>query len=223
MHESTNNLTAPSESEVRQRILKSAEDFFARKGFDATSIRDITSAAECNVAAVNYHFGSKEKLYQEVFRQHFDVLRDSRIASIRKVMSEAGENLTLETLLQAFAVAFLDPFLDRSTGKTLVHMFLRELSDPRLPANQFSDEVMIPVHTVLSESISRVCPELDARDSQKCIHSLIGQLVHFVQVHDYFSRIENLDGKPMIHLNEMIQHAVQFTAAGIRSYMENDR
>ena len=55
----------------KERLLDEAEALFARKGFHAVSIREITSAAGCNLVAVNYHFGTKENLYLEVFRSRW--------------------------------------------------------------------------------------------------------------------------------------------------------
>jgi hypothetical protein len=56
-------------SDTRERILDVAERLFMENGYEATSMRTITSAAEVNLAAVNYHFGSKEALLCEVFRR----------------------------------------------------------------------------------------------------------------------------------------------------------
>jgi AcrR family transcriptional regulator len=50
-------------AQTRQRLLDVAETLFAEHGFAATSVRDITSAAACNLAAVNYHFRDKQNLY----------------------------------------------------------------------------------------------------------------------------------------------------------------
>jgi len=50
--------------DTRERLLDAAEKLFCQKGFEGTSIRDITAEAGCNIAAVNYHFGGKEKLYE---------------------------------------------------------------------------------------------------------------------------------------------------------------
>ena len=56
---------------TRERILDTAEVLFAQKGFEAVSVREITAAASCNLAGVNYHFGNKENLYLEVFRSRW--------------------------------------------------------------------------------------------------------------------------------------------------------
>ena len=52
-----------------ERLLDAAEKLFCEKGYEGTSVRDITAEAGCNIAAVIYHFGGKERLYQEMFRR----------------------------------------------------------------------------------------------------------------------------------------------------------
>lgn len=55
--------------DARERLLDAAEKLFCQRGFEGTSVREITAEAGCNVAAVNYYFGSKEKLYEEMFHR----------------------------------------------------------------------------------------------------------------------------------------------------------
>ena len=57
---------------TKERILGAAEELFAQHGFAGTSLRQVTSRADVNIAAVNYHFGSKENLVNEVFRRRMD-------------------------------------------------------------------------------------------------------------------------------------------------------
>jgi AcrR family transcriptional regulator len=66
---STGNPRAAHGAHTREQLLDAAERLFARRGFDATSVREITGAAACNLAAVNYHFGGKRALYREAFRR----------------------------------------------------------------------------------------------------------------------------------------------------------
>lgn len=53
---------------VRQRLLTAARELFAQRGYEGTSVRDITARAKANLAAITYHFGSKEALFHEVLR-----------------------------------------------------------------------------------------------------------------------------------------------------------
>ncbi|MBZ0134661.1 MAG: TetR family transcriptional regulator, partial [Rhodanobacter sp.] len=88
-----------STSSTRDRILGTAEKMFAQRGFDGASLRQLTAAAGVNLAAVNYHFGSKEKLVEEVFRRRLDALNANRLADLHKL---AGCEATLEQVLAAY-------------------------------------------------------------------------------------------------------------------------
>ena len=83
---------------VRNRLLEAAAESFAEKGFDGTSVRDITAKASCNVAAVNYHFGGKENLYFAVFRRYMAEMRDIRIAAIESRTFPSHCRRVMETL-----------------------------------------------------------------------------------------------------------------------------
>ena len=71
--------------ETRGRILDAAEALFVDHGLEATSMRMITATAGVNLAAVNYHFGSKENLIQEVFRRRLGELNQRRLAALDRV------------------------------------------------------------------------------------------------------------------------------------------
>jgi len=66
--------------DTKRRILDAAEELFMEHGFEATSLRLITTAAGVNLAAANYHFGSKEELFQAVFTRRLDPMNNDRMA-----------------------------------------------------------------------------------------------------------------------------------------------
>src|SRR5687768_2052479 len=65
---------------TRERLLDAAERLLAAKGFEATSLRDVTSKAKANVASVNYHFGSKAELVRAVFERRLGEVNRRRVA-----------------------------------------------------------------------------------------------------------------------------------------------
>ena len=91
-------LPAKSPAGTKERILEATERLVAEHGFESVSLREITGAAEVNVAAVNYHFGSKEKLFEAIqcgyiapvneerLRMLSEVTRDGRVASVREIL-----------------------------------------------------------------------------------------------------------------------------------------
>src|SRR5579863_8623986 len=88
---------------TKDRILDSAERLFARDGFEATSLRAITAEANVNLAAVNYHFQSKEALVQAVIGRRMGPVNAQRVALLDAYEAAAGESpVPLERLLDAF-------------------------------------------------------------------------------------------------------------------------
>ena len=81
MKNKTENNNNNDSKAVRERLLDAAEGFFSEKGFDSTSVRDLTATADSNIAAVNYYFGGKEKLYIEVFHRRMGAIRNIRVNS----------------------------------------------------------------------------------------------------------------------------------------------
>ena len=70
--------------ETRTRILDAAEELFMQHGFEGTSMRLLTTKAGVNLAAVNYHFGSKDALIEAVFRRRLDPMNAARIAALER-------------------------------------------------------------------------------------------------------------------------------------------
>jgi len=205
---------------VKDRLLDAAEGLFCERGFKGTSIRDIASSAGCNIASVNYYFGSKEKLYEEVWRRHLIPMRDARIASINKVMSQAEAQPNLEDLLRSFADTFVGSMVDTSRVSRLSKLMAREYIDSHLPTDMFVNEVIRPTMTVMHKAIIKTCPDLDESKVLLVIFSVIGQLVHVVHVKTMFEHSRDDLSLPIFDSNEAIDHIVKFSAAGIRVYTD---
>jgi AcrR family transcriptional regulator len=210
--------TAASEGggPTRERLLDVAERLFAERGFGATSVRGITAEAGCNLAAVNYHFGGKDQLYEEVFRRRLGAMREHRLSSIRGTLAEAEGRISLEVLLRAFATAFLEPFMGADDGRLWRRLMSHEMSDAHLPPGMFLAEIISPVHEELAAALIPACPGLRADAARRCTFSLVGQMVHFMRVERYF------EGAPLppadrITMPELVDHVVRFSAAGIRA------
>lgn len=199
---------------TRERLLETAERLFAEKGFDGTSVRAITAEAGCNLAAVNYHFGGKDQLYEEIFRQRLAVLRSQRLASIRSVVEKRDGEISLETLLREFATTFLEPFMD--SGRIWQRLLWREMVEPHLRPGLFAEQIITPVHEELAAALVPACPGLDLETARRCTYSLVGQLVHFMRLERYFDdTAEEATGR--LPMPEVIDHVVRFSAAGIRA------
>jgi AcrR family transcriptional regulator len=207
--------------ETRERLLNAAEELFAEKGLDGTSIRELITMAGCNLSAVNYYFGDKQELYEELFRQRLYEMRDSRLKAIKAVMTGKTKP-TLEELLLAYSVDFLKPFSDPRRSQRFMQLLFREMAEQRLPRNMFLEEMAAPVTAAMEDALAVICPTLSKPDAMMSVLSLTGQLVHIMQVKVLF---EGAQGHSItsINIDESIDHIVKFSAAGIRAYAKGDK
>jgi TetR/AcrR family transcriptional regulator, regulator of cefoperazone and chloramphenicol sensitivity len=224
------NLTKEA-AETQKRLLDAAEELFAQKGLDGTTIRDITTKAGRNTASINYFFGNKQELYEELFRQRLREMCDSRLKAIKAVMAGKARP-TLEKLLHAYSVDFLKPFSDPQRSQRFMQLFFRELAEQRLPKNMFLDEMAAPTLTAMEEAIAAICPNINKHDALMCALSLTGQLVHIMQVKVLFEGAPGLasgesrggQGHSItsIDIDDAIGHIVKFSAAGVRYLAKGD-
>jgi AcrR family transcriptional regulator len=218
--------TAPAReggsADTRERLLDAAEDLFARKGYAAASVRDIVAAAGCNLAAVNYHFGSKRNLYQEVFRRRLGAMREQRLAAVKNETTDGDDERDLETTLHSFALAFLAPLQEDSRGRRPLRLMLREIADPLLPWGFLHGELIVPVNRALAAAVGRAAPELSDREVRLCVQSFLGQLLHSTHAQRFAGAGSEHDDDSS-SLAELVEHVVRFTVAGIDHLRRGNR
>lgn len=207
---------------VQDRLLDAAEQLFSDHGFEGAGVRDIASIAGCNIAAINYYFGGKDKLYTEVWRRQLVQMRDARLQAIEQVMAESAGKPVLEDLLRSFANAFVGPFRDESRSRRFMNLMAREMIDQRVPVNMFINEVVKPTMGAIREALLKACPGLEESRIPLLIIFLAGQLMHVVHVKAMFDHAETTEIPPF-DLNEVVDHIVKFSAAGIRAYSNGEK
>src|SRR5512147_619784 len=122
--------------ETRTRILDAAEELFMQHGFEGTSMRTLTGKASVNLAAVNYHFGSKDALIEAVFRRRLDPMNALRIAELDRLEKDAGGRpLAPPQIIGAFVGASLRMIEDAKTGgRNFIRLLGRTYTDPQKPS-----------------------------------------------------------------------------------------
>jgi AcrR family transcriptional regulator len=149
-------MTDPS---TKDRILDTAEALFAEHGFSGTSLRQLTQEAGVNLAAVHYHFGSKEELAHAVIRRRFDPINEERLALLDE-LEKRGEP-TLEEVLRAFAGPFLR-FRAREEGAlaNLMRLMLRLATAKEDFANEHR-KIFQRIAERFLPALAATLPELD--------------------------------------------------------------
>ena len=131
--------------ETARKILMCAERLFATKGYEAASIRDITTEAGVNLASINYHFGSKEKLLEELLKKKLDWLNQERLNALIKLEeSSKGAPLRPSVILEAFFGTLLKMIDDKENGG---EMFLKLLGRSSLEPSNLIWSVATNQHT----------------------------------------------------------------------------
>lgn len=205
---------------VQDRLIEAAEELFCQRGYNDTSVRDIAAAADCNVASVNYYFGGKDSLYLEIWRRRLAQMRESRLASIDRVMSSGGQP-QLEELLRSHAVSFFEPLIEGDRQCRFINLMAREMIDPHLPREMFVAEMVNPVVSAMSKALMEICPWLNETTSGVVILLMVGQLIHAVCARELFEQSGQSD-QFKLKLEDIVEHIVKFSAAGIRAYANDD-
>ncbi len=105
---------AETQNDTRDRILDAAESLFAKQDYDGTSLREITESAGANLAAVNYHFGTKKELYRAVLARRFRPINQSRLQQLDAAEKQAGGQ---PVLLRLLLDIFLRPIVTMKTAQ----------------------------------------------------------------------------------------------------------
>ena len=198
-----------SAKDVRNRLLDVAEKLFSERGFADTSVRDITAKANCNVAAVNYHFGGKDKLYIEMFRRHMEKVFAEHKTNIEKVMSSA--NPTLEKLLEAITKTALEALAGADERIPMLKLMVRESLNPQLKEKLVSLDILKDFLSQICEALMRLLPGLTHQRAMLCVYAIEGMVMHPMLFYDSYSELFFA-----VPVDELVKHIARFTAAGVR-------
>jgi AcrR family transcriptional regulator len=193
--------------DTKTRILDAAEKLFGINGFQATSLRDITNEAGVNLAAVNYHFQSKDSLIDAVIERRVSPLNQARLA----LLDAAGPSPALEDIL----VAFLKPVLQVEM-EPLVPLLGRILSNPEVFVDRVFNRHMVGVSQRFSQELARVLPELSRLDLLWRLHFSIGVMAQTMLWGRIYPKLTG--GLCSIDDREaLLARMVNYVAAGFRA------
>jgi AcrR family transcriptional regulator len=193
--------------DTRTSILNAAEELFAEKGFDATSVREICTLAGVNIAAIHYHFGDKERLYIEAVKRahscgvHVDL---STLTAAQKPQEQ------LEQFIRLTACQMHEP--KQAAAMKLV---MRELTDPGKAAHIIVQEFIQPMAFMLRSILRELMPGVDERQILMIGFSIIGQLLYYRQNRPVSEMIFGQDHLNSISAEMVADHVVHFTFAAL--------
>lgn len=168
-------------STTQDKLLDAAEELFATKSFDEVSIRELASAADVNIAAVNYHFQGKENLFQEVVRRRFVHHREVALQALEEVIANGKGQPSLEDVIRTLAAAYLNGTLSSDKQVTFLSLIAGEMATSKPHANDaFFKEMVAPVFQAFSRALIAAHPRLPQDQLTWVIASIVGQIHHFI-------------------------------------------
>jgi len=206
------------ENLTKERILTAAEKLFAAKGYDAVTIREVTSKAKCNLSLVYYYFGSKKKLYLEVFKNRW-VQRALELHRTFFGVIEEQKPQSLEEIIRILTEIYLERKMDVENIQVHLQLIARELQKPTEALDLVFHEVMKPFFSKLEELIR---PFIDPRvfhdNVVLSLFSIFAQIIHFIHSRHVLPKImERPFDSTMKKL--LVEHITNFSLYGMNALM----
>ena len=193
--------------DTKNKILDAAEKLFGMNGFEGTSLRDITTEADVNLAAINYHFQSKDSLIDAIVVRLIEPKNKKRL----ELLAAAGPHPTVEQILRAFMAPVMLVEAD-----VLVPLIGRILSNPEVFVERVFHKHLAPVSQRFVEALSKALPDLPPSEILWRLHFSVGVLTHTMLWGRIYPKITN--GVCDISDREaLVDRAVRFVAAGFRA------
>jgi AcrR family transcriptional regulator len=195
---------AASPLDTKTRILNAAEKLFGLNGFDATSLRDITAEAQVNLAAVNYHFQSKDSLIDAIIERRLGPVNRRRLG----MLDAAGPSPSVEQIVNAFLSPLL--MMEVLTAGPFVG---RVFSNPSLFVERVYKKHLIEVVKRFTDAIGAALPELSPEECFWRLQFMGGSMSHVLVLSQVMPL---MSGQPFDRAAVM-ERLVPFLAAGLRA------
>jgi AcrR family transcriptional regulator len=204
--------------DTRERILRAAEALFVDSGFASTSLRMITARAKVNLAAVNYHFGSKEELIREVFGRHLAPLNQARIAYLDRLeAASGGRPLSLEKIIEAIVTPPLlvsrDPL---KGGAVFLRLLGRAFSEPTEHMREFLPAQYREVVVRFKQALVQALPHLPEPELVWRMHFMFGAMSYAMAGNDALQLISTCNVEGADDAEAVIRRLVPFLTAGLQ-------
>jgi AcrR family transcriptional regulator len=209
---------APKSSATQEKILDAAEGLFMEHGFEATTLRQITAAAGVNLAAVNYHFGSKEELFQAVLTRRLDPMNQERVALLARFERDAPQMLSCERILAAMFIPALKLARDpKRGGKNFLRLLGRAYADPAPFIRHFLSEQYAVMIARFKAAFGRALPHLPRKELSWRLHFVMGALSYTLAGTDALKLIAALNPRASADDEMLLRRLAPFLIAGLKA------
>ena len=220
---------------TQDQILQAAESLFIKHGFEATTLRQITATAGVNLAAVNYHFGSKEALLQEVFKHRLRQLNEERLSALDRLEKQAaGKPVKPTKILDAFFGTLLRlAQTDPKGGANFLRLLGRTLSEPSDFISIFLASEYEEVLRRYKEALIKSLPDVPREEILWRFHFMLGATAYAIagtdslkllaheglkETQEAHSRYKPKDKESdFMQINRLLPRLMNFLIGGLRA------
>jgi AcrR family transcriptional regulator len=196
-----------------ERIIEAAGEIFAAKGFEAATVREICTRADANVAAINYHFGDKQRLYIEA------VKRAHRRREMQFPMPEWAPAAKAETKLTDFIITLLKRMTSSDSGWES-ELMSREIARPTEACAELARESIRPHFAVLNEILTEIIPAANELERHLTAFSIVGQCLHYKFADPVIRQLVSEEEYAGYEVELLAGHITEFTLRSLRARAE---
>ena len=195
--------------DTRCRLLESAGEVFAEKGFRAATVRDICNRAEANLAAVNYHFGDKERLYVEAVKHAHHCGEEVR-------PPEWPPGMPLEAKLREYIHQMLTQMLDDRRPAWHAQLMAREMTEPTKACAALVESYIRSNFELLDQILAELLPaETSSADRHLVAFSIVGQCLYFKIGRPIVAQLVGEEEFKTHQVARLTDHVAKFTLAAL--------
>ena len=203
--------------QTKVRILDAAETLFMEHGFEATSLRALTATADVNLAAVNYHFGTKEELFQAVLTRRLDPMNQRRLEMLTRFETESApapvpSDQIMSALLVPALVLARDP---QRGGANFLRLLGRAYADPAPFIRQFLSEQYAEMIARFKAAFARALPDMPRKELSWRLHFIMGALSYTLAGTDALKLIAELNPHETENDEILLRRLAPFLLAGL--------
>lgn len=204
-----------SPSQTKDRILDAAERLFSVQGFAATSLRQITTEAQVNLAAVNYHFQSKDTLILATILRKVGPINERRLEMLDQ-LEAAGQPPLLEDVLRAFYAPLFDARRAGVNLSSFPKLMGRAYTEPGDWMQRVFPHAFAQIAARFGAALRNSLDGMDMTELMWGLHFAIGSMAHFTGAGSLLTYISEGKADPE-DVEGALQRLVRYTAGGLRA------
>src|SRR2546423_2734990 len=194
---------------TRQRLLEAAGQEFAERGFKTATVRDICQRADANVAAVNYHFGDKQKLYAAAVRY-------AHVAATRHTPAADADKMSPRQRRRLFIRGFFMGILEEGKPAWHAKLMAREMAEPTAVLNEIARHGVKPRVEALSAIVRQILgPGVSQKQIYRCSRSIVGQILFYHFARPMLERVFPDEPIDPSRIDELTDHVTEFSMQGL--------